>query len=102
MGIPQFANENAVKSKKGLHGPDAFEEQTKKDFHGPDAFEEQKKDLHDPDELRELEMLLPKLIMQMPNPDSARDRLPGMQRSTGGSRSAGWPPMLRITHNDTA
>ena len=30
MGITQFANENAVKSKKGLHGPDAFEEQKKK------------------------------------------------------------------------
>ena len=30
MGISQLANENAVKSKKSFHGPDAFEERKKR------------------------------------------------------------------------
>ena len=85
--------------RKRFYGPDALEEQ-KKSLCGPDAFEEQKKGLHGPDELHELEMLLSKLVTQMPNPLSARDRLPGMQRSTGGSRSTGyWLPMLQSTVN---
>ena len=47
-----------------------------------------------PDAIHELEMLLPILVMQKPNPKSGGDRLPGMQRSTGGSRSTGWPALL--------
>ena len=65
-----------LKCKKGLHGPDAFETQKKRGLYGPD-------------ELHELEVLLPKLVMQMPkrhaidcqtckNRPVDRDRLVGL------------------------
>ena len=87
MGITQIVNQNAVKCK---NGPQSFR---CSEFH-QNLCEQLKKDLHGPDALHELEMLVVNLMCV--HAKSARDRQPSIQRPTGRSRSTGWASFYEL------
>ena len=82
MEITQIVNENAVNQKK-KNGLESFR---CSELH-QNLCEELKKNLHGPDALHELEMLVANPMCV--HAKLARDRQPSIQRSTGRSRSTG-------------